>query len=434
MKLLAVAGAPVLHSRSPRIFERLFAGQGREAAFIRLSAGSAGEAAAAAAAMGLAGFNVTAPLKSAVLPHLHRIQPEARAVEAVNCVVVRGGRWTGHNTDIPGSARALASKGIEVAGKRVAVLGAGGAARAAALGAVRSGAAAVVLMNRTPERAEAAARRLGCAWALLKEMPDVLGRSDILVSCLSGAETPVRRSWLRRGLAVLDANYRDSPLAGEAAEAGCVVVDGTEWLLHQAFLSFRLFTGRDASPAARAEAREALQAEEERPRRNLGLIGFMGSGKSALGALLAERTGFSLVDTDAVIESAAGMTVADIFKTRGEGYFRRREKALLAARLPGARRTVFAFGGGTVLDGENRALIRRSCRTVWLWASPRTASRRVEPASRPLLEGDGDGRRAEELFRSRLPLYARLSDLVVSTESATPEEAARRIQHECETG
>lgn len=432
MKFFAVAGDPVLHSRSPRIFDRLFAGRGSDAAYVRLSAGSAGEAAAAAAAMHLSGFNVTTPFKNSLMPHLNRINSQARAVEAVNCVVGRGEAWTGHNTDMQGAVRALEARGIEIAGKRVAILGAGGAARAAARGMILSGASQVVMMNRTPEKAQAASRRFGCAWARMEEMPDILGRSEILISCLSSAETPVMRNWLRRTLVVMDANYRNSRLARLAADEGCAVVGGLEWLLQQAILSFRLFSGRDASPDAQAAARESLAEDDSRPNPNLALIGFMGAGKSAAGERLAERMGYGFVDTDAVIESSLGMTVAEIFKTRGEGFFRNQEKAVLAARLPASQRTVFALGGGAVLDEENRALIRRRCRTVWLWVSSLTASRRIAPSSRPLLSNGCDGRRAEAVLESRRPLYARLSDLVVSTESGTPEETARRIRHELE--
>jgi len=431
-KIFAVAGDPVLHSRSPQIFRSLFGDRDPDATYVRLSTESAGQAAAAAESMNLSGFNVTTPFKKSLMPYLDEIDRRALDVGAVNCVVRHNDSWTGYNTDFYGAVSALESRGIGIEKKHIAILGAGGAARAAAYGLIRSGASNVVLMNRTAKKAEEAARSLGCAWAGLDRLPEIVGRSDILISCLTGVQALVGRDLLLRGLVVMDANYRNSRLAGMALEQGCTVISGLDWLFHQALLSFRLFTGREISREIQDSARTVLDQDDFRARPNLALIGFMGSGKSAVGKRLTERMGFEFVDTDTVIENSLGMTVGGIFKKRGEDFFRKNEKSVLAALIPSSRRTIFAIGGGAVLDEKNRAVIGRHCRTVWLWISPSTALKRIKSSPRPLLKGPDDGGKAEEILKSRLLVYAKLSDMVVSNESGSPEDQARRIHHEYE--
>jgi shikimate dehydrogenase len=428
--LFAVVGDPIGHSRSPRIFNALFNAMNHDAAYVRLSAKSGQEAAEAVRAMNLAGFNITSPLKSGIMSFLDDIDPQALAIDAVNCVVSRAGLWKGYNTDSFGAGRALEAGGIVLKKKRIAILGAGGAARAAAYGLIKSGASRVVLMNRTAAKAESASRRLGCEHAPLEKADEIVGQSDILISCLSASETPIAPKSLRLDLVVMDADYRRSPLSRMALEKGCVVIDGLDWLFYQAVLSFRLFTGLEVPPELQEKVKAVLSQAGTSTKPNLALVGFMGSGKTTLGKLLAEKTGFEFVDTDHLIEESLGMTVSEIFKKRGEAFFRETEKSLIRTRLPVSRRTVFSLGGGAILDEANRSIIGRCCRVIWLWVSPGTALNRIHSFSRPLLDPGDIRRKAGAILNSRLSLYAGVSDLVFNTEAGTPEELVRRIQHE----
>lgn len=153
------------------------------------------------------------------------------------------------------------------------------------------------------------------------------------------------------------------------------------------------------------------------------LVGFMGSGKSTVGAALARLLGWGFRDLDRWIEERHGSTVADIFRGRGEPFFR--EEELRAARAAGRlRRHVVAAGGGAFAAAETRALLQAGSATVWLRCGETSLWRRLpHDGSRPLAADRGTMRR---LLAEREPSY-RLADLVVDTSRASPEEVARRI-------
>ncbi len=138
------------------------------------------------------------------------------------------------------------------------------------------------------------------------------------------------------------------------------------------------------------------------------LTGPMGAGKSRVGRALASRLGFEFLDTDALVEKAAGTTIAEIFARDGEAAFRAREREVLR-KLPNAR-CVVALGGGAIVPEENRAIVRGKGTLVWLDARPETLAERIgEGKDRPLLAGlDRAGRIAKlgALREAREPAYA----------------------------
>ncbi len=429
-KLLGVIGNPVYHSRSPVIFESVFRELGIDALYLRLSAETAKEAMEIVSAMQLSGFNVTSPFKNGLVPFLDSVDEPAAAIGAVNCVVSQDTKYRGRNTDFLGAVEALEGNGIRLRNKQVTILGAGGAARAAAYGLKLAGTNKVTLINRTLEKARIAARRLGCDYAPLEEAARLLGESDILISCISSGRSVINPDHLREGLVVMDANYRHSELARTAGEKGCVVIDGLEWLLCQAFHSLRCFIGREVTPALRGKVGDAVRGAGDSRKTNIALVGFMGSGKTTVGRLLAKKWGSEFVDTDEVVGENHRMTVSEIFEHKGEAFFRAEEKSVVKTLLPHAKHTVFSLGGGAILDEDNRRLISQNCHSVWLWTSASTALKRIASFSRPLLQGPDAKKRAEALLESRLQFYAKVSDLVLSTESGSSEEIARRILHE----
>lgn len=167
---------------------------------------------------------------------------------------------------------------------------------------------------------------------------------------------------------------------------------------------------------------------------NIVLIGFMGSGKSAVGRALAGRLRWRHRDTDTEIECEAGCTIADLFLAEGEAAFRQRETATLVRLLSEitCEQTILSTGGGTPLHPENAALLKRMGTVIWLQASPEAILARVGPnlVSRPLLAAyhDNPQARIERLLTARAPLYAAAADLVVNTSIyARPMEAAEQI-------
>ena len=160
----------------------------------------------------------------------------------------------------------------------------------------------------------------------------------------------------------------------------------------------------------------------ERPARVV-LVGFMGSGKTSVGRLLARRLGYGFEDMDRRIAEGAGRTIADIFRDDGEEAFREREReeALALSRL---RERVVAAGGGAFARPETRALLQEGALTVWLRCGlERILSRVPADGSRPLA-GNRDIMRA--LLAEREPSY-RMADVAVDASAGTPREVADRI-------
>jgi shikimate dehydrogenase len=425
LQLFGVAGHPVFHSLSPALFNKAFAAASFPGAYLRLAARSPEEALFFFRDLGLRGMNVTAPFKSGIRGLVDETDAAAGRIGAVNAVVPDGARTVGYNTDHLGVVGALKAHGVEVAGRSFIVLGAGGAGRAAAFGLTNEG-AAVTVVNRTPENADRAAADFGCRAGRVEDLEDLLGSAHGLVSTISAPETPVDPGWLRPDLAVLDAFYPVSRLARAAEKRGCRVVKGEDWLLHQALPAYRLFTGL-APPGEEMAA--ALSAAEGPPRKtaNVSLVGFMGSGKSAVAARLAPLLGFRFVDIDTAVEKKEGASVAEIFRSRGEERFREAEKFQLR-NLGLQEGWVVSCGGGAVLDPENRGLLAENSIVVWLHCSLECCLKRIDPGTRPLLDGGAVADSAARLMDARRPYYALTSDLVVRSEEAA--DAAAGIIHE----
>lgn len=160
---------------------------------------------------------------------------------------------------------------------------------------------------------------------------------------------------------------------------------------------------------------------------NIVLVGFMGTGKSAVGARLADRLGRPLVDTDALVAAAAGCSIPEIFAREGETGFRDRESAAVAAAAARAK-VVIATGGGALGREENVRRLKATGRLVCLTARPEVILARTAPwEERPLLAGVADPkRRVEELLAARAPRYA-LADLTIDTSDLSIEAVADRI-------
>jgi shikimate dehydrogenase len=248
---LGVCGWPVAHSRSPQIHNAALAVSGlADWRYLRLPLPPElfAETVRALPAVGFRGVNVTIPHKRAALEIADRASDAARAIGAANTLTFEDGALVADNTDAPGLLAALPQS---PAGKRVLILGAGGAGRAAAWALKGAGAADVAVWNRTPERAAALAHDLGVRVAAGAE------HADIVINCTSvglydpGATfkaLPLRADELGAGSLVVDMVYRaGGTLLLEAARTlGAGVVDGLDVLVAQGAASFERWTGLEA--------------------------------------------------------------------------------------------------------------------------------------------------------------------------------------------
>lgn len=284
-RLIALFGSPVSHSRSPVMQNTLFDAMGLDFAYVAfdIGLGRVAEAVAALRTLNLRGANVTTPLKRAVTAHLDRLSPAAELAGAVNVIVNDDGVLTGHTTDGEGFMMSLRDAGVDFAGRRMTLLGAGGAATAVAVQAATDGVGSIAIFNRRDaffdEAVVLAARlrdRHDCD-VRVHDLADLgalkagIEASDILINATPlGMEASADRmalpdpDFLRPGLVVCDLIYvpRETLLLRHAARLGCRTVSGLGMQLFQAVPAFRLWTGRDMDVEL---ARRTLFGPEPQP-------------------------------------------------------------------------------------------------------------------------------------------------------------------------
>lgn len=431
-RLFAVVGRPILHSASPQMHNAAFAALGMDAVYFRLAVASAEEALETAGQMGLSGMNVTAPFKEEMERLADELDGNAKAIGAVNTVVFgKGASAQGFNTDSAGVSRSLQEGGTLLQGAKAVVLGAGGAAKAAVHALVSHG-AKVTVANRTVEKAKIVADAFGCEFCPLEnDRPGhALAGADILVSTISTGKRVVRQDLLHEKLVVLDAIYsKKTALAVDAQAAGCKVIGGTEWLVHQGVEAFMLFTGKKIDAKVMRKAVESGNGNAKR-RTNIALVGFMGSGKTATAKEVSELSGRKLVEIDNEIVATAGMKIGEIFGKHGEPHFRKLEREAIA-NLSRAKNCIVSCGGGAVLDERNAIILRKNCVVVWLWATPEEIVKRIgKDASRPLMDRKDKLHAAREILAGRMRLYASACDFAISTEGRSAEEVAKLVLDE----
>jgi shikimate dehydrogenase len=225
--------------------------------------------------LGVRGVSVTIPFKTEVLPFLDKIEGLAKKVGAVNTIVNRRGRLIGYNTDCEGALEALEEK-IDLRGKRVVLLGAGGAARAIGFGLAERG-VPLLVVNRSKGRGRALSKELGCdylAISSLARMKEGGVEADIMINATSlgmyprDGETPLPKELLKKGMMVMDIVYEplQTRLLREAKKKGCVTVDGLEMLIRQGVAQFEIWTGRRLEIGKiRKDLRRALSRKQRDP-------------------------------------------------------------------------------------------------------------------------------------------------------------------------
>ena len=162
---------------------------------------------------------------------------------------------------------------------------------------------------------------------------------------------------------------------------------------------------------------------------NIALIGFMGTGKTSVGRLVADQLNFDYLDTDEMIQSATGRTIADIFSANGEPAFRALEEKTVK-ELSGRSRTVISAGGGLPVNPQNMASLKTHALVVCLWASPAKIWERVKNQThRPLLHDSDPQLKIQQLLAVREPFYKQ-ADILLSTECRSLREVAQQVVHQ----
>ncbi len=378
----------------------------------------------------IGGLNVTIPYKRDVMAFCDVIDEGAKAIGSVNTLVRREGKLYGYNTDIDGFLYMLRRARISLMGKKVVVLGSGGASLTAQAAAKREGAREVVVVSRTgPDNYENLPQRHGDAealvnttpvgmWPRLEEAPVDLRLLPAVTDVVDVIYNPGRTNLLLQasGWNRNEFYYDDLGLWDERYFR---CAGGLSMLVAQAKRAEELFFDRTIPDGDT----EKIVAWLWQDRTNIVLVGMPGCGKTTVGRELARLSGKPLADLDEEIVRRAGKSIPDIFREEGEAAFRELEAQVLADVCARSGQ-VIATGGGAVLRAENRAAMRR---TGWVYFL-RRALEELPTDGRPLSQKGS----LEEMYRVRKPLYSAAADTVIDNSVALEETAELIWRDFCE--
>ena len=416
MKLFAVTGKPIYFSRSPEIFKTFFEAKNIDAKYFRLAADSAKEAVALFNELGLSGMNVTAPFKSEIIPFLDEINDLAKQIGAVNTVVLQDDKLVGYNTDYHGIINTLSN----IDGKKVLILGAGGAAKALAF-TLKKNNAEITIINRTNEKAKQLAEEFNVKFSDIQNIENEVQNAEIVVNTLPSGIKIIKDEWLNKNQIFFDAIYHNSAYQDIAKEKEMQFFSGKSWLVNQAIESYKLFFNDEI------EIDETCFADEVKPMEKLIFIGFMGSGKSTIGKEVANKLSCKYFSTDDILVMKEGKSINDIFAEHGEEYFRQTEKEILSMLSSMSGKGIISTGGGVVLAEENRKILTENFYAIWLYANTEAIMVRTEPENRPLLKNNFTKERVDELMKERFLFYAQSADLIVDTSNKTIDEIIDKL-------
>lgn len=359
-------------------------------------------------------INITMPYKQDVIPHLKEVESMAAAIGAVNTVVNRNGELYGYNTDFGGMAALIGRTGIDMAGKKVLILGTGGTSNTAMAVARHLGAAEGYKVSRTAKAGvltydEVKERHLD-AQVLINTTPRGMFSRESGMS-IDPALFPHLEG-------AVDAVY--NPLRTEfilsARKQGARAAGGLYMLVCQAVLASEIFLDIKYPEGTMERVYRKIRSGKE----NIVLTGMPGSGKSTVGKLLAEKLGRPYLDVDTLITEKTGKTPAELISAEGEQAFRDIESEVIRsiALETGA---VIATGGGAVLREENIDALRMNGKIFFL---DRPVEQLLPTEDRPL---SSTKEAILQRYYERYDIYVSTADAVIPN-SATAEEAAQQVE------
>ena len=448
-KLLGLIGNPVEHTMSPAIHNTIAKHMKENMAYLPFPVKEdLGAAVKGAYALGVQGMNVTVPYKSDVMDFLVDIDKQARVIGAVNTLVRSDGGYKGYNTDLPGLYRALKSEGIEINGAEVIILGAGGAARAAAFMCAFYQAKMVYLLNRTVEKAVSVADEVKEKTGFINIVPMSLADYEkipgngylVLQATKVGLysnveETPIEEAaFFEKVSVVYDLIYTpaETKFMHLAKECGAKAYNGLKMLLYQGVAGYEMWNQVSVPEEIVQKAYEALV--NKLIAKKIILIGFMGCGKTSIGKRLSEALGIPFLDTDELIEAEQKKSISSIFEEEGEAAFRAMETECLRKLLNSKENCfVLSVGGGLPVREENRKLLSQIGHVVYLKVSPETVYKRLRnDKTRPLLQGANPRGRIWDLMNARKGFYESAAASIVEADDKEFNDIIEEIKEKCQ--
>ena len=359
-------------------------------------------------------INVTIPYKQTVIPYLDEVDDIARRIGAVNTIVNRDGKLYGYNTDFAGICALIERMGLNLSGKKVAILGTGGTSRTACAVAAHLGAAEILPVSRTARQGVIDYAALTSAHT---DIEILINTTPVgMYPNISGI--PVEPERFPRLCGVVDAVYNplSTPLVMRARAMGIPAEGGLYMLVAQAAFAVEYFLDTTVPRSRIDEVYRDILCQK----RNIVLVGMPGCGKTTLGRMLAERLGMSFEDSDDAIVRRTGTPIPEILAKQGETAFRDIESAVIREEIAPRGGCVIATGGGAILREENVFCLKQNGILIFL---DRPLDQIAATGDRPL---SSNREMLETRYRERYPKYCACADIILPIGS-NPEENAEKI-------
>ena len=355
-------------------------------------------------------INVTIPYKQDVIPYLDGISDTAKRIGAVNTIVNRGGKLYGDNTDFAGMLALAKHIGVDMKGKKVLILGTGGASKTGHALAEYMGAESVYYVSRSGKNGSITYEQ---AVSEHSDAQVIINATPVGMFPKQGGR-PIDISAFPKLEGVLDAIYNPlrTNLILDAQERGIPAEGGLYMLSAQAVHAAAVFQDIPLDESLVDKAFKSVKNDKQ----NIVLIGMPSSGKTTVGRILAEKCGKELADTDEYIVKKIGMPIADFFAKHGEAEFRKIEKETVAGLASTGGKTI-ATRGGAVPDAENVRALKQNGVLVFLDRRPENL---IATDDRPL-----SSRRSalEKLYAERYDIYCAAAEVHIDANTTPGAEA-----------
>lgn len=346
------------------------------------------------------GINVTIPYKKDVIPYLDEMDESAKAIDAVNTIINVDGKLKGYNTDFGGFLYMVKAHNVHMEGKKVLIIGNGGACAAVKAVCEHENAKAIVIVSRSSDRGA-----IGYDEMYTSHLDaDIVVNTSPVGMFPNITNAPIDVSWFHKLECVLDVVYNPilTRLCFEAQEADIKRVIGLEMLIAQAKYTFEIFENMSFDDSIIDE----IKKEMLKDRCNIVLIGMPSAGKTTIGKMLEEKLGKEFFDLDDMIIAKAGKSIPEIFQESGEAGFRaiETEVAIEASKM---NNKIIATGGGTIKHKVNMDFLRLNGITIFI---DRDVDKLISSdPNRPL---SSSKLALQQMHKERYPLYQKYAAYV----------------------
>ncbi|MGN0468197.1 MAG: shikimate kinase [Acutalibacteraceae bacterium] len=357
-------------------------------------------------------INVTIPYKQAVIPYLYYIDDAAKSIGAVNTIVNRNGRLYGYNTDFGGLKMLLEKNKFKLQNKKVLILGSGGTSKTAFAVCKAMGAAEIYKVSRSGEVNYDNVKTLHAdASYIINTTPcGMFPNSNSSAISLDGFNS-------LEGVADVVYNPLETKIVRQARKRGLKACCGLYMLVSQAVLASEIFLDTKYDESVFEKAYHEVLSQK----RNIVLVGMPGCGKSTIGKALSQKLGKDFLDTDELVIKNEGCPISEIFKDKGEEYFRNAETA--AVKTASERNgIIIATGGGAVLRDENVDALKSNGIIFFL---NRPLEDILPTDDRPLSSNVSD---LEKRYQERYPIYKAVSDAEIFVDGKVENSVKKIIE------